>query len=407
MTAPAYRVRAVHCDHLATEQGVYEALRRATDPLDRSWAKLQRAKRITIKFNQAWAQGKHVYMEGQLQELVSENVMRATLRLLRERTSASITCVEIASGCTDPATFESYIKLLPVLREFDVPILNGDQPPYRVCQVPGDGAMFKQYLLPAAVVDTDAFVSVSKMKNHRFMGVTMCLKNLFGLPPTEPNGRYRGYFHHFMRLPYVLVDLGRLAQPALNIVDGLVAQAGAEWGGEGRICDRLLAGDNVIATDACGTYLMGHDPHTDWPNEPFGSDRSSLLIGEETGLGTARLEEIDFQSEVQPTVGQFYRGEWIPRPRQICWRRTMSQQALYYRDHRDEFAQYAGEYIMLQNNKVIWHNQNSNPGQSRHVIAAQNQDSGVWMKYVDPEEAEGEHFEVYERTLRTMDKLGM
>jgi len=407
MTASAYRVRAVHCSHLAGDEEIYQALRRATGPLDKAWDKLKRAKRITVKFNQAWEPDKQVVLEGQYQELVSEKVARAVLRLLREETTANIACVEIASMCQDPQTYERYVTLRPVLREFDVPILNGDVPPFRVCQVPGGGAMFKQYLLHSSVVDTDAFVSVSKMKNHRFMGVTMCLKNLFGLPPMEPYGRYRGYFHHLMRLSYMLVDLGRLAQPALNIVDGLVGQAGAEWGGEGRIGDRLIAGDHVIATDACGAYLMGHDPHTDWPNEPFGSDRNPLLVGEETGFGTARLEEIDFQSEVEPLVGQFYRGEWIPRPRQVCWRRTMSQQALYYRDHREQFAQYAGEYIMLQDYKVIWHNKNSNPGQSRHVIAAQNQDSGVWMKYVDPEEAEGEHYEVYERTLRNLEELGL
>jgi hypothetical protein len=329
------------------------------------------------------------------------------LRLLRERTSAGLTCVEIASGCTDPRTFEPHLTSLPVVREFGVAMLNGDVPPFRVCPVPGGGSMFKQYLMPACVVDTDAFISVSKMKNHRFMGVTMCLKNLFGLPPTEPQGRYRGYFHHLMRLPNVLVDLGRIAQPTLNIVDGLIAQAGAEWGGEGRICDTLIAGDHVIATDTCGTHLMGYDPRADWPTEPFGSDSNWLLIAERSGFGTAKLDEIDFQSEVQPPVGQFYRSEWIPRPRQISWRRSMSQQALYYRDHRAEFAQYAGEHMMLQDGKVLWHNRNSNPGMSRTVIAAQNQDSGVWLKYVDPEEAEGEHYGIYERALRNLDELGL
>jgi len=402
----AYRVRAVHCDHLAQDEEVYQALRRATDPLDAAWDRLARAKRITIKFNQGWDPDRVVRFEGQHQELVSTRVARAVLRLLRERTTADIVCVEIPSGCPGPEAFERYMTLLPVVREFGVTMLNGDVPPFRVCQVPGGGQMFKQYLLPACAVDTDAFVSVSKMKNHRFMGVTMCLKNLFGLPPMEPHGRYRGYFHHLMRLPNVLVDLGRIVQPTLNIVDGLVAQSGAEWGGEGRICDTLIAGDQVIATDACGTHLMGYDPRTDWPNEPFGSDANWLLIAERSGFGTANLGEIDFQSEVQAPVGQFARSEWVPRARQISWRRTISQQALYYRDHREEFAQYAGEFIMLQDGKVVWHSPNSNPGMSRTIMSAENQDSGLWLKCVDPEEAEGEHYEVYERTLRSLEALG-
>ena len=49
---PEYQVRAVHCDYHASDDEVYEALKRATDPLDKAWAKLKQARRIAIKFNQ-------------------------------------------------------------------------------------------------------------------------------------------------------------------------------------------------------------------------------------------------------------------------------------------------------------------------------------------------------------------
>ena len=41
-----YQVRAVHCDHRADDEAVYEALKRAVDPLSQSWAKLSKAKTI-------------------------------------------------------------------------------------------------------------------------------------------------------------------------------------------------------------------------------------------------------------------------------------------------------------------------------------------------------------------------
>ena len=47
------RVRAVRCDHRAQDDAVYAALCRATDPLDGAWERLTRARRITVKFNQA------------------------------------------------------------------------------------------------------------------------------------------------------------------------------------------------------------------------------------------------------------------------------------------------------------------------------------------------------------------
>jgi len=396
-----YRVRAVHCDHRAGDEEVYQALKRATAPLDRAWHKLRAASTITVKFNQAFDPRRLVTFRGQLQELVDYKVARATLRLLRENTSAHIRCidtsVEAHGGELSPA---EAMTLLPVLHEFDVSFVDGDQPLHRTYEVPGGGLMFRRYLLQEAAVDTDALVSVSKMKNHVFMGVTLCLKNLFGLPPMEPHGRARQYFHHLVRLPYVLVDLGRLVQPTLNIIDALVGQSGREWGGEGRICDALIAGDQVIATDAVGTHLMGHDPLGDWPDPPFRRERNAIAIAHEDGFGTARLEGIDYQSEVQAPLASFDSLETDPSELVAAWRRSTCEQALYYRDHRQQFVErYAGQYILLQDNEVVWHDTSSELGHSRRELAGSRKESAMWLKLVDPEELEGEHYEVYERTL--------
>jgi uncharacterized protein (DUF362 family) len=403
-----HSVRAVHCDHSATAEEVYEALKQATDPLETAWQKLERAQRITVKLNQAWPPERLVHQEGRLQELVDYDVARALFRLLHERTDAQLFCTEISTSAHNnpELSVEETITLMPLLREFDVTFVDGNRPPHKVYPVPGGGLMFSQYLLPTSVVDTDAFISVQKMKNHKFMGVTLCLKNLFGLPPMEPHGRSRRYFHHLVRLPYVLVDLGQIIQPTLNIVDALVGQSGREWGGEGRICDTLVAGDHVIATDACATHLMGHDPLGDWPNQPFVRDRNSILIAHENGFGTADLEQIDFESEVDLPVASFRTDETDPFETVRAWRRSTCEQALYYRDHREEFVdRYAGEFILLQDGEVRWHGETSQLGRSRRELAGPDKLSAMWFKYVDPEQAEGEHYEVYEKVLDQIEAL--
>ena len=63
-TNKAYRVRAVHCDYRSSDEEVYQALKRATDPLDRAWEKLGRARRIGIKFNQDWVAERVVIPRG-------------------------------------------------------------------------------------------------------------------------------------------------------------------------------------------------------------------------------------------------------------------------------------------------------------------------------------------------------
>ena len=407
MTVPAspFTVRAVHCDHKASDDAVYEALKRATARLNAAWSKLRQARRIGIKFNQDKAPERTVMFEGQRQQLVSDSVVRATLRLLRENTDAELFCVDASFYVMyNGETLERTTNIAPILREFKVPYVNGTQPPYKLVQTPDGGQMFRQYLMIQDAVEADEFVSVATIKNHAFMGVTGCLKNLFGLMPTEPHGRPRTYYHHLVRMPYMLADIGRILNPALNVVDALVGQAGMEWGdgaGLGRIVDGLVAGDQVIATDACLMHLMGHDPQSDWLTQPFHRDRNPILVAAEGGFGTVDLDKIDFQSELAPQPeGTFFAVMTDSFETNLTWRRTMCEQALYYHDHRRDFERYAGEYILLQDGEVRWHSPEGTIRVSRRELAGENPDHAMWFKFVDPEEAEGEHYEVYERALK-------
>ena len=303
--SPSYQVRAVRCDYRADDEAVYQALCRATEPLSRVWQRLGLARRVALKFNQDKAPQRQGRVAGQLQQLVSEKVARAVLRLLRERLRAELVCVDVSYYAMYEGTrFEDTETLLPLLREFGVEFVDGTQPPYRRCPVPGGGRMFASYLLPEAAVAADETISVAKLKNHAFMGITLSLKNLFGLMPGEPHGHGRHYYHHLVRMPYMLADLGRVFDPALCIVDGLVGQAGQEWGDGGehgppRIADVLLAGDHPVATDACGARLMGHDPGRDWLAPPFHRDRNALLVAAEGGYGTVDPAAIDFANEAE------------------------------------------------------------------------------------------------------------
>lgn len=405
-SAKPYTVRAVHCDYRASDEEVYQALKRATDPLTEAWDKLKRAKRIGIKFNQDKPVDRWVFYGDQLQQLVSAKVARATLRLLRERTDAEIVHSDVSFYAmyekTDPNVTGT---VLPILKEFDVTHVDATKPPYRTVSVPGGGQMFRQYLLPESALDVDEFISVAKMKNHAFMGITMSLKNLFGLMPGEPEGHTRTYYHHLVRMPYMLADLGRIFNPALNIVDALIGQAGREWGNgldesPTQIPNLLLAGDHTIATDACGAYLMGHDPQSDWLTPPFHRDRNSLLVAAEGGFGTVNLDEIDFESEVESPVGNFYAALTDSMQTVLSWRRTTAEQALHYIDHKQELVdKYAGEYILLQAGEVRWHSEVSDLRESRRRLSGDQPDQAMWMKYVDPDEKEGEHYEVYDHAL--------
>lgn len=402
----AYTVRAAHCDHRASDEEIYATLRRITEPLTRSWQQIERADKVVIKLNMMKAPERLYYFEGRRRELVDDAVARAVFRLLRERMRPG---ARIVATDTNPYSPEHLMgddfNYAHILREFGVEFVDSNAAPFASYTVPGGGLMFDRYTLSGTFADADAVVSVAKMKNHAFMGVTLCTKNLFGLPPiTPPAGRVRTYFHHVIRLPYVLADLGMILRPCLNIVDALTGQSGREWDGEGRVCDALLAGDHPIATDACGTRLMGHDPAADWPTPPFRRDRNHLLVAARHGFGTVDADEIDFQSEVTGPLAAFDSVETDPHATVASWRRTTCEQGLFYLENQRKLVdRYRGEFIFLQDGDVVWHG--ADPAvlrASRRDLSGGKLDRALWLKLVDPEETERERFGVYDQCLAEM-----
>ena len=396
-----YTVRASHCHHRASEEEIYEVLKRTTDPLDRSWKKLEKARRIALKFNMIKPPERIEYFAGRRRELVDDAVARAVLRLLRERTTAELVATDTypyGNGHVTPDDFNYRY----ILDDFGVRYVDSNLPPFATYDVPGGGCMFDRYLLNAIFAEADEVVSIAKMKNHAFMGITLTLKNLFGLPPMiPPEGRTRSYYHHLIRLSYVLPDLGMITKPCLNIVEALTGQWGREWGGEGRICNALMAGDHPVATDACGMTLMGHDPQSDWPTPPFRRDRNHLLIAAEHGFGTVDLNEIDFASEVEAPLAEFDSVSTDPDATVANWRRTTCEQGLIYQDEQRKLIdRYRREFIYMQDGQVVWNGADPSNLGSRRKLSGDRKDSALWLKYVDPAEGEGERFERYSECLR-------
>jgi len=403
MSEKAYKVRAAHCDHTASDEEIYQAVKRITTPLTRSWEKLEKARKIVIKFNMMKDRdGVHMF-EGRRRELVDDAVCRAVLRLLRERTNAVIVATDTNPYAQDKLT-PSEFNYRHHLDEFGVEFDDSNAEPFATYDVPGGGNMFDRYTLSGVFEDADEVVSVAKMKNHAFMGITLCMKNLFGLPPiVPPNGRARTYYHHAIRLSYVLPDLAMITNPCLNIIDALTGQYGREWDGEGRVCDALIAGDQITATDACGATLMGHDPASDWPTPPFRRDRNHLLVAANREFGTVNLDEIDYETDVTGPLAEF-NTEQDEAPDIIhTLRETACEQGLFYQDHKSKMIdRFAGNYIYMQDGEVVWHGEDPSIIQSHREFAGTKPGSCLWLKKVDPEEREGERFEVYDACLSAL-----
>ena len=94
MQEKQFKVRAAHCDYRATEEEIYQTLRRITDPLTRAWKPIETAKKVVMKFNMMKPAERIIYFEGRRRELVDDAVCRAVLRLIKEHTTAQLVATD-------------------------------------------------------------------------------------------------------------------------------------------------------------------------------------------------------------------------------------------------------------------------------------------------------------------------
>ncbi|MGH9432493.1 MAG: DUF362 domain-containing protein [Terriglobia bacterium] len=197
--------------------------------------------------------------------------------------------------------------------------------------VPFGGYMFPAYDLNHSYRDCDVFVSMTKMKQHETTGITLSMKNCFGITPAsiygstagidEPNENPkggRGLLHGGnrqpskvapseknpksprsggYRVPRVVVDLAAARPIDLQIVDGIKTIAGGEGPWAPGIAPIqpgvLVAGTNPVATDAVCMHVMGFDPMAERGTPPFETSDNMLGLAEAVGLGTRDLKRIE------------------------------------------------------------------------------------------------------------------
>ncbi len=203
---------------------------------------------------------------------------------------------------------------------------------YVTLPTPGGGYLFPSYTLNPAYADTDVFMTMAKLKNHETCGVTLALKNSFGITPAsiygddagedEPNesptkgratvlhfgkrapakiaaGEHRPGASHDAgyRVPHIVADLALVRPIDLAIIDGIETVAGGEgpWirGVRPVSPGVILAGTNPVTTDAAAVAVMGYDPRADRGSAPFEKCHNTLKLAEAHGVGTTDLRRIE------------------------------------------------------------------------------------------------------------------
>jgi uncharacterized protein (DUF362 family) len=201
---------------------------------------------------------------------------------------------------------------------------------YARIPVPHGGHMFKSFDLNHSYDECDVFVSIAKLKEHLTAGVTLTIKNCFGITPctiygdgapedepglipkggrmplhngnrqparsavpeNDPNSPRQGGY----RIPRIIADLVAARPVHLGIVDGIRSMTSGETARQTNTAVSpgvLIAGTNCVCTDAVGTAVMGFDPMAMRGTKPFETCDSTLMLAEQHGVGTRDLARIE------------------------------------------------------------------------------------------------------------------
>ena len=118
----------------------------------------------------------------------------------------------------------------------------------------------KELLLPRTVLEADFVVSMPKLKSHHWAGVTLSLKNMFGIVPGSCYGWPKNALH-WAGLTRSILDINSTVCPDLAIVDGIVGMEGnGPIQGEAKASGVLVVGNDPVAVDATCTRIMGLAP---------------------------------------------------------------------------------------------------------------------------------------------------
>jgi uncharacterized protein (DUF362 family) len=124
----------------------------------------------------------------------------------------------------------------------------------------GCATKLKTLTFPALLKKVDWIVSMPKMKTHHWAGVTLSMKNLFGVMPGMIYGWPKNVLH-VEGIVESIIDINTTLKPHFAIVDGIVGMEGdGPIMGTPKNAGVLVMGRNLLSVDATCCRLMDIDP---------------------------------------------------------------------------------------------------------------------------------------------------
>jgi uncharacterized protein (DUF362 family) len=132
--------------------------------------------------------------------------------------------------------------------------------------------------LPRAVLTSDYVVSMPKIKTHHWAGVTLSMKNMFGVVPGTKYGWPKNVLH-WKGIHRSILDICATVPIHFVIADGVIAMEGnGPLHGSHRYLGKIVLANDPVAADFVCARLMGLNPSFVWH-----LDRAARFLGNGSG----------------------------------------------------------------------------------------------------------------------------
>ena len=140
----------------------------------------------------------------------------------------------------------------------------------------------KEMHLPRTILSADVLISAPKMKTHRHAGITLSMKNMFGILPGMRYGWPKNVLH-WNGIPLSVCEINGTVKTHYAIVDGVIGMEGyGPLMGSAKKAGVLIMGDNALAVDATAARVMGIEP----------ARVEHLAMADKFRFGSLRLDDI-------------------------------------------------------------------------------------------------------------------
>jgi uncharacterized protein (DUF362 family) len=233
-------------------------------------------------------------------------LVEALIDLLHDKTS-NISIVESDSGAIDAEVKFAACGYIQLSQRTNVNLINLSKEKLVDVTIPNALAL-KSIKLPRMVMDSDVLINVPKLKASEITGVTLSLKNAFGLIPS----RFKTKYHRI--LDKVIVDLNKVVKPRLALVDGIVGMEGqGPIDGNPIKMNLTVAGLDCVAVDCVSASIMGFNPES----------VSHIKLANSEGVGEGKLQNISIKGKsISEVQRKFKMPHSIPLTRRIKFKIT-------------------------------------------------------------------------------------